>query len=126
MGKASLRKSKRKKEIPLTPEIIRGLEAMRREFREKFGRDPSADDPVFFDPREDSPKPLSAAGGLEVQEEIARAMEKAGIDFPLIHAYRKTGILLTEANADQFSEADLQEYDRAFEEGKKIKSESTH
>jgi len=39
-------------------------------FREKFGRDPGPNDPVFFDSNEDEPTPIG-----DLQEEILSAME---------------------------------------------------
>jgi hypothetical protein len=38
------------------------LEALRRDFRERFGRDPGPDDPVFFDPTAEEPRPLGEDG----------------------------------------------------------------
>src|SRR6266540_1937553 len=38
------------------------LEALRREFRERFGRDPGPDDPVFFDPSAEEPGTLDEDG----------------------------------------------------------------
>jgi hypothetical protein len=38
------------------------FEANLQAFREKFGRDPGPDDPVFFDPDADEPTPLGTDG----------------------------------------------------------------
>jgi hypothetical protein len=38
------------------------LEALRREFRERFGRDPGPNDPVFFDPTSEEPRTLGEDG----------------------------------------------------------------
>lgn len=46
-------------DIPMTPELKAMFERQRKAFIEKFGREPSKDDPVFFDPKTDRPVPLS-------------------------------------------------------------------
>jgi len=45
--------------VHLTDEGIEILERQRDSFREKFGRDPEAADPLFWDPDEDTPTPLN-------------------------------------------------------------------
>ena len=46
-------------------------------FKEKFGRGPGPDDPVFFDPDHDVPTPLTEA---KVKRELVEAARKAGLD----------------------------------------------
>jgi HEPN domain-containing protein len=50
------------------------LRAQRENFREKFGRDPGPEDPVFFDPEADEPRPLSQ----EKIDQIASLAEELG------------------------------------------------
>jgi hypothetical protein len=47
---------RRSKHVPL--EIRDIVEQLRQRFRQKFGRDPGANDPVFFDPDSEAPVPL--------------------------------------------------------------------
>ncbi len=63
-------------------------------FREKFGRDPGPDDPVFFDPDADTPQELA---------------EK-------VYAYRKTGLIVTEQNWGLLSKEQQQEWEAAIAE----------
>ena len=44
--------------IPLPPDIVEGLNEQFRRFEEKFGRPPGQDDPIFFDPAADEPRPM--------------------------------------------------------------------
>jgi hypothetical protein len=46
-------------------------------FKEKFGREPGPDDPLFFDPDCDVPIPLSE---LKLRKELSEAARKAGLD----------------------------------------------
>ncbi len=75
--------------VPMSPEVQRAMEDQFQRFREKFGRDPGPDDPVFFDPDADTPQELD---GDRVVSEIVDAMVKAGIEPEKIYAYRKTGL----------------------------------
>jgi len=74
---------------PSAPAAI--LEAQQQRFREKFGRDPGPNDPVFFDPDATDPVPMSA---VKVQAETIEAMRKAGTPPQIIYAYKRTGGLL--------------------------------
>jgi hypothetical protein len=82
-------------------------------FRQKFGRDPGPDDPVFFDPEKDTPTPIDADA---VDREIIQAMVRAGIRPEIIYAYKKTGLILTEANEDKVLPEDRVAWDQAIEE----------
>ena len=61
-----------KTSIPITPELKQVLDRQMEMFREKFGREPEANDPIFFDPNSDTPKPmprnLSHADGTQSRE----------------------------------------------------------
>jgi hypothetical protein len=63
-------------------------------------------DKVFFD----MPHPE------QVEHMTVQAMKAAGIDPAIIHAYEKTGRLVTEDNQHLLSEADLDEWQAAIEE----------
>lgn len=43
-------RSPQTRRIPIPEDLCRELEGQRERFREKFGRDPGPEDPVFFDP----------------------------------------------------------------------------
>jgi hypothetical protein len=46
------------KTIPMSPMVRKALEEQRERFIKKFGRPPGKDDPVWFDPDCDEPRPI--------------------------------------------------------------------
>src|ERR1019366_5812058 len=50
----SSRRGKRK-EIPMSEELAQAMNQQLQMFRQKFGRDPGPEDPIFFDPDADTP-----------------------------------------------------------------------
>ncbi len=108
--------AKRKKPsraIKIDNELRQGLEQQRERFRQKFGRDPGPHDPVFFDPDADEPRPMDPA---HVQGQIIAAMQAAGIELATIHAYKRTGLLVTAENAKHLSAQDREDWRLALEE----------
>ena len=82
------RKKPRGRTVQLDPTQRELLERQREAFRAKFGRDPGSEDPVFFDPKADDPRPLNdeslvatvvdairAAGMCSEQEQSHQATE---------------------------------------------------
>ena len=61
----------------LTCEAYDSLKTQRKSFIEKFGREPSPGDPIFFDPDYDVPTPLTAS---KLRSELTKAAGKAGLD----------------------------------------------
>jgi hypothetical protein len=69
--------------IELTDDALEMLEQHRQTFREKFGREPGPDDPVWFDPTADDPQPMTEeqidrlwaiyeeSGGSDVAKRVA-------------------------------------------------------
>jgi hypothetical protein len=53
--------------------IVRQLESL----KEKFGREAGPDDPLFFDPDDDVPTPLTEA---KAKRELIEAARQAGLD----------------------------------------------
>lgn len=107
------RRKKPRRTVRLDPRQIELLERQRQAFRAKFGRDPGPDDPVFFDPKADKPQPVDPDGLVAT---VVAAMEKAGLDPAKIHAYRRTGMLVTTENVSQWSAEDLAEWQAALDE----------
>jgi hypothetical protein len=99
--------------LPLTAEAQEALQEIRKAFVDKFGREPGPNDPILFDPDEDEPTPLSAT---KLEAATIKAMHASGFPPEHIYAYKKTGMLLTPANYDQWSEEDLAEYQGALQE----------
>src|SRR6266498_4370976 len=90
------------------------LEALRREFRERFGRDPGPDDPVFFDPSAEEPRTLDEDGEALFIAMSEMAMRTAGLDPAVIYASRKTGLIVTERNQHLLSEDDRADWIEAI------------
>ncbi len=107
----------------MSPEVQRAMEGQFQRFREKFGRDPGPDDPVFFDPDADTPQELDWDKVVS-EIEIVDAMVKAGIEPEKIYAYRKTGFIVTEQNWGLLSEEQQQEWEAAIAEyGERLSGE---
>jgi hypothetical protein len=93
--------------VPLIPEeLLEMVKAQRQKFIEKFGRNPGPGDKLFFDL-----PPLE-----HVEHQIAQAMKKVGVDPAIIHAFEKTGLIVTEANQHLLKGADLEEWNAAIDE----------
>jgi hypothetical protein len=45
--------------VKMPPHALEALERQMARFRSKFGHDPEADEPLFFDPDADMPTPMS-------------------------------------------------------------------
>ena len=63
-----------RRRITVTPEVKVALQAQRQLFRDKFGREPRPEDPVFFNPDADVPEPMTQ----EQQREHERTWEALG------------------------------------------------
>jgi hypothetical protein len=87
--------------------VEQALEELLRAFREKFGRDPGPDDPLFFDPGADEPRPLNR---VAVEAGMVEAMERAGVSPAQIYAFQQTGIIPAEGLLDRLSAERLQEF----------------
>jgi hypothetical protein len=111
------RKKPRRRTVRLDARQRELLERQREAFRAKFGRDPGPEDPVFFDPQADDPRPLDEDTLVTT---MVDAMKAAGIDPAKIHAYRRTGILVTSENVGQWSAEDLDEWQAALDEYKTL------
>ena len=92
--------------VTLPEELMGIVNAQRQKFIEKFGRKPGSGDKLFFD-----------APPLEHMEHmIVQTMKQIGVDPAIIHAFEKTGLIVTEANQHLLKDADLDEWNAAIEE----------
>jgi hypothetical protein len=83
-------------------------------FRKKFGRDPKADDPIFFDPESDEPSPMPDSVMAEAFSELEAALDEIGAPPAVIYAFRKTKRLMTEENQRYLSAPEREEWDAAI------------
>src|SRR3954449_3742234 len=102
----------------MSPELKSSLEQQIQSFRDKFGREPGPEDPLFFDPTADTPQPLSDKAMDKIAQDIYKAMGDAGIDPALIYATQKTGRLAPPSKDvyDAMSLNEQAEWDGAVEE----------
>jgi hypothetical protein len=63
---------------------------------------------------------IASGDPAEAMQEFLEAGKKAGIDPVLLHAMKKTGWILSEDNMQFLSEEELEEWNDAIEEGRKL------
>jgi hypothetical protein len=113
-----LKKKKRPKhKAPMSAEARKVMEQQLEKFRQKFGRDPGPEDPVFFDAGADMPHLVDQE---KAEEALLMAMTAAGLDPELIYAIQRTGRFVTEENSQLLSEEDLVEWQAAIEEYRQL------
>jgi hypothetical protein len=88
------------------------MESQARRFRDKFGRGPRPEDPIFFDPDADEPRPLDLdTVTREMTEGLRQAGRETGVDPALIEAWCELGYVVTDDNRHLFSAADVAAWD---------------
>jgi hypothetical protein len=97
----------------MTPEVEKAIEDQMQFFRDKYGREPGPDDPLFFDPDADTPQLIADE---KIRKGIIDAMVAAGFDPSFIYANQKIGFLPTEDNWDSLSPKDQAEWRAAIAE----------
>ena len=116
--------AKRSKDVPQEPEVSwrpqeieQTLAELFCRFREKFGRDPKENDPVFFDPHSDQPVPLGQEALNEMWERLAETLLRHGEITPATaYAMKKTGLLVTPATKNLLTAPQRRECRAALEE----------
>src|SRR5262249_2801524 len=99
--------------IPMTDEVRAILERQEERFMETFGRSPGPQDPVFFDPDADEPRPINDE---VLDTALLEAMHQAGVHPAMIYAYQKTGRIVTTENMEHLSADELHEWHEAVDE----------
>ncbi len=103
----------KKQVVRLTREGVQIVHDLRARFEQKFGRAPGPGDPGFFNVETDASGPIDQD---RFDAAIIAAMEAAGVGAGIIHAYRRTGMLVTEHNVRDCSRNDLRRWQAALEE----------
>ncbi|HEV7451600.1 MAG TPA: hypothetical protein VGO16_09495 [Pseudonocardiaceae bacterium] len=99
---------------PQDKHLREAMERQAERFREKFGRDPGPEDPIFFDPDADEPRPFDLdTATREMAEELRHAGMEAGIDPSLIEAWCELGYVVTEDTRHLFSASDIAVWNEA-------------
>lgn len=110
-----------KRNQKLGKKAARAMRAQLKAFRKKFGRDPGPDDPVFFDPDSDTPKPLDT-GGFDAL--ILDALEASGAPPEVIYAHKKTGRLGVRGMMDNWPADAVQEWEEPIAEYFRLRDEA--
>ena len=97
--------------IQLDDESADAIRRQRQRFVEKFGREPSGDDPIFFDPAADEPRPM----GEPDRDQVFAAFDAAGIDPAIGEAYRELGFIVTEMNRHTFTAHEVELWNETVE-----------
>jgi hypothetical protein len=105
-----------KEAIPIDDTTAEAIAEQKRLFREKFGREPGPDDPLFFNPESAVPEFLSVESQEETWSALVQAAGESGMDPALVYAINKTGRIVTEQNMKFLTDADLQEWNDAVDE----------
>ena len=99
--------------LQLTDEVVAALQEQRDRFVAKFGREPTDDDPVFFDEHADTP---TAIDGKSIENSVLAGLIQAGIPAHIVYAYRKIGLVVNEAGYKNLSSAERRGYNAAIDE----------
>ena len=91
--------------------VMEALRDQRRQFVEKFGREPGPGDPLFFDPDADTPQQITPEKDFADFRAVVR---KAGVDEAYADAYEELGYVVTEMNKHMFSLEEVEAFDRAI------------
>jgi hypothetical protein len=102
--------------VPIDHETSEIIMQQKKLFREKFGREPGPEDPLFFDPGVATPQFLSVESQEEVWKSLLQAAGDSEIDPAIVYAMNKTGRIVTETNAQFLTDAELQEWHDAVDE----------
>lgn len=94
-------------------EMRAGIEGIKSEFREQFGRDMQPGDPLFWDTSRSEPAPMDEE---VLAEMLVEAMEKSGFSAAYVHAYRECGIIVTQENQELIDPDDLEAFFAAMDE----------
>lgn len=99
--------------LKLPAALLSAVEKQREAFRQKFGRDPSPNDPLFFDADADTPQPRARNIMLS---NIVKALKSSKFAPELIYAFHQTGRLGLAADKSGWSPQAVAEWDAAVEE----------
>lgn len=76
-----------KKRIPLNADAQEAMQQQLQAFRDKFGREPGPNDPVFFDPECDTPTTLTPERMEELMRRDLRAQGVSDAEIDKVIAY---------------------------------------
>jgi hypothetical protein len=98
---------------PVDPRIVQRATRLRAEFIAKFGREPNADEPLVFDPNSGVPRPFRHP---DVNPRVVARMIATAVAPQIVHAYERTGLIVSTKSAQTMPPQKLREYQAAIEE----------
>src|SRR5260370_10620907 len=104
------------KTVRMALEAAEVIERQFQKFREKFGREPGPNDPIFFDEDADTPQQYGPEKIEEYTQTVTKLMAEVGVGPAVIYAFHKTGRMVSEKNAQFLTDAELQEWNDAVDE----------
>lgn len=107
------------KSIPLTPQLVDIAKGQIERFRQKFGREPEDDDPLFFDPNADTPQPMSEEAIEELRLTTTRLLLETGARPEVVFAQWATERIVTAQNRKFLTASEQEEWDAAVAEYRK-------
>jgi len=114
------------KTVPLDSRTAEAIAKQKQLFREKFGREPGSEDPLFFDLDASTPQFPSDDSQEKTWKALLQAAVDSGMPPAIVYAMNKTGRIVTEENSQFLTDAELQEWNDAVDEyHQKIESAQT-
>jgi len=114
------------KTVPLDSVTAEAIAKQKQLFRDKFGREPRPDDPLFFDPDASTPQFPNDDSQERTWKILLQAAAESGMPPAIVYAMNKTGRIVTEDNSQFLTDAELQEWNDAVDEyHQKIESGQT-
>ena len=93
--------------------MIRRARNHEKESNASWKRNPTNNDPIFFDPDADEPVPLSDE---KYERMMIEAMTEVGISQAMIFAFKRTGRIVTERNKHLLTAEELRECNDAVDD----------
>ena len=103
--------------VRMNQRMIDLLDEQKERFRKKFGRDPRPEDPIIWDENASEPTPAAID---DIHQTILHALTAAGSPPEFIHAFNRTGRLVTEDNIQYLTEDEIQEWTNAVKEYRRL------
>ncbi|MFI7166942.1 hypothetical protein ACIBM3_31255 [Rhodococcus erythropolis] len=103
---------------PAAQDMRESMQELRREFTERFGREPGPEDPLFFDPVNDVPTempPEAAATQFDTMLDNMAAQTDDPTLQAQLRAAKDVGFILTESNMHLFSAHDIDAWEDALD-----------
>ena len=103
---------------PAARDMRESMQELRRDFTERFGREPGPEDPLFFDPTNDVPttkSPETATAEFDTMLDHMASQTDDPMLRAQLRAAKDVGFILTESNMHLFSAHDIDAWEDALD-----------